>query len=593
MNLLNLTPVPFQHITVLDGFWKDRQSTVANQTLRTCIDQCEKTGRIDNFRKAAGKKEGTYEGMYYNDSDVYKVLEGAAYLLRENADPALLEEIDAIVNDICDAQQEDGYLNSYFILSGLENRWTDMGLHEAYCLGHMIEAAVAYEQATGKSRWRKVGEKAVDQMMSEIGPGKKHWVTGHQELELALVRLYRHTGKKEYLDYALWLIDERGHEHLQSVHLNDHGFNPAYCQDDLPARELKRVTGHAVRAMYYYTAMADCASITGDEKLVEALDRLWNHVVPANLYVTGGIGQSRNNEGFTEDYHLPNMTAYCETCAAIGMALWNHRMALLDGDSKYADLVELEMYNGMLSGLSLKGDTFFYDNPLSSAGNTKRSPWFTCSCCPTNLVRFIPSIAGYQYMLGDNRVYINQYFSSLAELPLEETAPHIKMETGYPWDGGVAITVLKSQKAFTLTLRIPAWCKQWSLYKNGEEVAAPLEKGYISLQAEQGDEIRLNFNMVPRIIPGLERVKENAGRVAFGRGPVIYCAEQIDQQADMAAEYFPADLRVDENAPIEVQQAPEELGGIHRLRVDGLNLIPYYAWANREIGAMTVFVKKK
>ena len=593
MQQIPLEPVSFQHVKITDGFWKSRIDTNRDVTARVCVDQCEQTHRIENFRVASGRKAGTFGGIYYNDSDVYKVLEGIAYMLMDHGDPALEKTADDIIDDICAAQQEDGYLYTYFTLNTPENRWTDMSFHEAYCLGHMVEGAVAYHRATGKDKWLKAAIRAVRQMMSVIGPGKKHWVTGHEELELALVTLYRHTGDESFLDYAQWLVDERGHGHLSTpMYANKDFFKPEYCQDDVPARELSRVTGHAVRAMYYYSALADIASLKGDKALEAALLRLWNNVVPANYYITGGIGQSAHNEGFTRDWSLPNLTAYCETCAAVGMALWNHRMNLLTGEAKYADIVETEMYNGILSGVSLSGDRFFYVNPLSSVGAHHRQRWYGTSCCPTNIVRFLPSVGGYAYATDDGGVYVNQYLPGRAELTTKAGEVELCVNTNYPWDGQISISVIKAPDGARLSLRIPGWCKSWSITQNGASVAPICEKGYAALSVRADNRVELTLDMPVRLERADPRVVEDAGRVAVARGPIVYCAEEVDNPG-IVSEYFPAEKSISVSAQAQLASADGLPDGTVALSMDGVTLIPYCLWDNRAAGAMAVWLKER
>ena len=589
MSRTTFEPVPFHRVSIADGFWKSRIQTNRTVTAVANIEQCEKTHRIDNFRRTAGRQAGGFEGIYYNDSDVYKVLEGVAYMLMDGADPALERVADGIIDDICAAQQPDGYLYNYFTLADPAHRWTDMNYHEAYCLGHMIEGAVAYAQATGKDKWLNTAIRAVRQMMSVIGPGKKHWVTGHEEIELALVRLYRHTGDRSFLDYALWLVNERGHGHLQTPLNPETILKPVYCQDDVPARELRRVTGHAVRAMYYYSALADLAALTDDEGLRAALLRLWDNVVPANLYITGGIGQSAHNEGFTRDWSLPNLTAYCETCAAIGMALWNHRMNLMTGDAKYADIVEREMYNGILSGVSLSGDLFFYVNPLSSVGNHHRQRWYHTSCCPTNVVRFLPSVGGYAYAAAEGRVVVNQYLPGEAEIALPGGAVRLSVRTEYPWQGRIALSVAEAPAGTAVSLRIPGWCAAFTLSVNGEAVSPAKENGYVTVPASSGCEIVLDLHMPVRRERADERVIEDRGRVAVARGPIVYCAEECDNPG-FVSEYFPAEISLgDDEARLF---APEGLpGGTVGVDIGGVKLIPYALWDNRAPGAMAVWLK--
>lgn len=591
MQFEGLTPVPFHHVRVDSSFWSPRIDTIRKVTAQVCLKQCEDTGRVANFRRAAGLEPGGFQGIYFNDSDVYKVLEGVAYVLMGGADPELEAQADAVIDAICASQQPDGYLFSYYTLTDPAKRFTDMGYHEAYCLGHMIEGAVAYAQATGKDKWVKAAMRAVDYMMSVIGPGKRHWVTGHQELELALVKLYRYTGEQKYLDYAGWIIDERGHGHLDSPDFFRQNFHESYCQDDLPARELTKVTGHAVRAMYYYTGMADVAALTQDEGLAAALIRLWNNVVPANLYITGGIGQDAAHEGFTRDWHLPNLTAYCETCAAIGMALWNQRMNLMTGEAKYADLVECELYNGALAGISLSGDRFFYVNPLASVGKHHRQEWFGCSCCPTNLIRFIPSVGGYAYAVKDQALYVNQFIGGEARIPAPQGEALLSVETRYPWEGMVRIRVVRAAGLSCLKVRKPGWCEQAQVMLNGQPLSAGCVRGYLEVAVSEGDELIVDFEMPIRRAYADERVKECEGRVAFLRGPVLYCAEETDNPG-MPSEYFHADFAVSCEAQPQGGLEPELLGGVYALQVGGARLVPYYAWDNREAGAMVVWIKE-
>lgn len=587
MAFVNLNPVSFRNVGIADGFWKKRIHAVCTETAWTCIDECEKTHRIDNFRRAGGLQEGGFEGIYFNDSDVYKVLEGVAYVLMTERDEKLEAKADEIIDAICAAQQPDGYLYTFFTLNTPENRWTDMSYHEAYCLGHMIEGAIAYAQATGKDKWLRAACRAVDQMMKVNGPDGQHWITGHQEIELALVRLYRHTGEEKYLRYAQWLVEERGHGHLKVPLFEDKSFFvPEYCQDDRPVRELERVTGHAVRAMYYYCAITDLAAILGEESYDQAMQRVWNHVVPANLYLTGGIGQSARNEGFTRDWSLPNLTAYCETCAAIGMAMWNQRMNFTHAQSKYADMVEREMYNGILSGISLKGDQFFYDNPLSSAGNYHRRRWFGCSCCPTNLIRFVPSVGGYAYAEGGDAVYVNQFIPS--ETVIDGVG--LKVATDYPWDGRVSITVTQCPGSCVLKIRMPGWCESAVLTVNGAP-AGSLEGGYYSVTVSEGDRIDYAMQMDVRRVYADPQVAEDAGRVAVMRGPVVYCAEETDNPG-IPSEYFHADKTLSRAAELTAKYEPDLLDGVVTIEGEGVKLVPYFAWDNRAPGAMAVWLRE-
>ncbi len=593
MSYVNLNPIGFQNVSICDHFWSKRIQTIREVTAWTCIDECEKTHRIDNFRRAGGLQEGGFEGIFFNDSDVYKVLEGAAYVLMGGADPKLEAKVDEIIDAICAAQQEDGYLYTYFTLNTPENRWTDMDHHEAYCLGHMIEGALAYAQATGKDKWLKAACRAVDQMMKVNGPEGQTWVTGHQEIELALVKLYRHTGERKYLEYAQWLVEQRGHTQLRLPISYDKAltfYTPEYCQNDKPVRELDKVTGHAVRAMYYYSGVTDLAAILGEKDYDAAMRRLWDNVVPANLYITGGIGQSAHNEGFTRDWSLPNLTAYCETCAAIGMALWNQRMNFTRGESKFADLVEREMYNGILSGISLSGDKFFYVNPLSSVGNHHRNRWFGCSCCPTNLIRFIPSVGGYCYAVTGDTIYLNQFIQSEARIATESGEVVLAVETNYPWCGKVNVKVAGCEGERVLKIRKPDWCDHASMLLNGAEVTGG-EEGYYTITVREGDCIAYEMDMPVKRVYADARVEENAGRVAVMRGPIVYCAEEIDNPG-VVSEYFHCEKSLAKGAELIAKFEPELLGGVVTLEGEGIKLIPYYAWDNREPGAMVVWMKE-
>lgn len=585
-----MNPISFENVAIRRGFWAERIRTVSEKTAWACIEECERTHRIDNFRRAGGLQPGGFEGIFFNDSDVYKVLEGVAYVLMQERSPALEAKADEIIDAICAAQQPDGYLYTFYTLNTPEYRWTDMNKHEAYCLGHMVEGAIAYARATGKEKWLNAARRAVAQMMSVNGPEGQHWVTGHEELELALVKLYRYTGDWRYVEYAKWLVEERGHGHLKTPHSPDVGsFKPEYFQDDVPVREIRRVVGHAVRAMYYYSGVTDLAALLHDEEYEAVMTRVWGNVVPANLYLTGGIGQTASNEGFSSEWSLPNLTAYCETCAAIGMALWNHRMNLMHGESKYADIVELEMYNGILSGISLEGDRFFYENPLASAGQHHRRRWFGCSCCPTNLIRFVPSVGGYMYAVDAQTLYVNQFIDSKTQIPLGERQIGIDMATDYPWDGLVRLQFSGFEGECAIRLRRPGWCDNASLALNGTPVER-LENGYYSLSVKAGDALEYRMEMLPRRVYADERIREDAGRVAVMRGPLVYCAEEADNPG-IPTEYFHAELALPRDAALTCAPAPE-LPGVVSVLGGGVTLVPYYAWDNRAPGAMVVWMKQ-
>lgn len=514
--------IDFSHVKINDNFWSPRLSKHVSATLPVCIDQIEnQTGRIRNFENAA-KGEGEHSGIFFDDSDVYKALEGMAYSLINNPDPELEKKADEWIDKFAAAQQPDGYINTFYTLTGLDKRWTNMDKHEMYCAGHMIEAGVAYYQATGKRKLLDVCIRMTDHMMSQFGPGKRHWVPGHEEIELALVKLYQTTQEQKYLDFAYWLLEERGHGHGT---MGDEGkWNPVYYQDIVPVRQLTDISGHAVRCMYLYCGMADVAALKNDTGYIAAMDRLWDDVVHRNMYITGGIGSSRDNEGFTEDYDLPNLDAYCETCASVGMVLWNQRMNQLTGDSKYIDVLERSLYNGALAGISLGGDRFFYVNPLESKGDHHRQEWYGCACCPSQLSRFLPSIGNYIYASSDDALWVNLYIGNTGQIRIGETDILLTQETDYPWDGSVKLTISTSQPLEKeIRLRIPDWCKTYDLSINGKRINVPKEKGYAVIKDwKSQDVIALDMDMPVEIVAADPHVKENFDKRAIQRGPLVY-----------------------------------------------------------------------
>ena len=585
-----ITPVNFSDVRINDAFWSPRLQCHKDVTLQVCIDQIEnQTGRIRNFENAA-KGEGQHSGIYYDDSDVYKALEGMAYALKNNPDPELEAKCDEWIDKFAAAQQEDGYINTYFTLTGLENRWDNMDKHEMYCAGHMIEAGVAYYNVTGKRKLLDVCIRMADHMMTQFGPDKRHWVPGHEEIELALVKLYQTTGESKYLNFANWLLEQRGHGYGSHGKL-DRQWNAPYYQDDKPVREMSEIGGHAVRSMYLYCGMADVAAYTGDQGYIDALNRLWDDVVLRNMYITGGIGQSANNEGFTEDYDLPNLTAYCETCASVGMVFWNWRMNQFTGDSKYADVMERSLYNGALAGISLAGDRFFYVNPLESMGDHHRQAWYGCACCPSQVCRFLPSIGNYVYGVSDKAIWVNLYMGNQAEITMGKKTLTLTQETNYPWKGEVALKVgMKGSLKTQIRLRIPDWCKSYTIAVNGESVEVPVEKGYavVDRKWKGGDVVTLNFDMPVELVAADPRVKEDVGKRAVQRGPLVYCIEEVDNPMDFDS------LKVAESATFDTDFVADKLGGIVEITAHSgeqtLRYIPYYAWDNREAGKMKVWV---
>ena len=580
--------IDFSHVKINDNFWSPRLSKHVSATLPVCIDQIEnQTGRIRNFENAA-KGEGEHSGIFFDDSDVYKALEGMAYSLINNPDPELEKKADEWIDKFAAAQQPDGYINTFYTLTGLDKRWTNMDKHEMYCAGHMIEAGVAYYQATGKRKLLDVCIRMTDHMMSQFGPGKRHWVPGHEEIELALVKLYQTTQEQKYLDFAYWLLEERGHGHGT---MGDEGkWDPVYYQDIVPVRRLTDISGHAVRCMYLYCGMADVAALKNDTGYIAAIDRLWDDVVHRNMYITGGIGSSRDNEGFTEDYDLPNLDAYCETCASVGMVLWNQRMNQLTGDSKYIDILERSLYNGALAGISLGGDRFFYVNPLESKGDHHRQEWYGCACCPSQLSRFLPSIGNYIYASSDDALWVNLYIGNTGQIRIGETDILLTQETDYPWDGSVKLTISTSQPLEKeIRLRIPNWCKTYDLSINGKRINVSEEKGYAVIKDwKSQDVIALDMDMPVEIVAADPHVKENFGKRAIQRGPLVYCMEEIDNPV-----YFDQ-IQLSPSTTFQTAFVSDILNGIKTIKTNGraqsATFIPYYAWDNRKAGKMRVWI---
>lgn len=620
-----IQPVKFSEVNITDQFWKPKQEKVATATLNACIVQTEeKSGRIRNFEKAARRQGEKHEGIYYDDSDVYKAIEAIAYSLKNRPDAALERKADEWIDKIAAAQLPDGYLNTFYTLTDLKQRWTDMEKHEDYCAGHLMEAAVAYYNTTGKRKLLDVAIRFADHIDSTFRVANRPWVSGHQEIELALMKLYHLTKEDRYLKLADWFLDQRGHGHGKGK-IWDEWNDPKYCQDDVPVKQQKEITGHAVRAMYQYTGAADVASVTQDPGYMNAMTAMWEDVVYRNMYLTGGIGSSGHNEGFTDDYDLPNGAAYSETCASVGMVFWNQRMNALTGDAKYIDVLERSLYNGALDGLSLSGDTFFYGNPLSSVGNNARSAWFGTACCPSNIARLVASVGDYTYGKSDGKIWVNLFVGSNTSFQMGKTAVPLNMETNYPWDGNVKIRVSPAQKVkYVLNIRIPGWAAETAvpggLYNfaesgknkieillNGEPVNYQTEKGYavINRTWQNGDEIEVKLPMEVRQIKARQEVKADADRIALQRGPIVYCVEG----ADNAGEVW--NLLVPENPSFNIQKGlilNEPVVSIQanlqmiKPTPDGLNVkpepqtvtaIPYYTWANRGRGPMQVWLPVK
>lgn len=620
-----ISPVPFTAVRFDDAFWRPRLETNRAVTLPFNFRKCEETGRIDNFAKAAGWMDGPHEGIFFNDSDVFKVVEGAAYSLALAPDPALDSYLDDLIAKFAGAQEPDGYLYTARTIDpsavradreGL-TRWSHLRVnHELYNVGHLYEAAVAHFQATGKRNLLDVALKNADLIDSIFGPDKRRDVPGHQEIEIGLAKLYRVTGDERYLRLAKFFLDERGHANGRELYTNFG--NPGYMQDHLPVTEQREAVGHAVRAVYMYTGMADVAALTGDSRYIEAINRLWENVVGRKLYLTGGIGARHTGEAFGDDYELPNAEAYAETCAAIANVLWNQRMFLLHGDARYVDILELSLYNGLLSGISLSGDEFFYTNPLASDGKTAvnrgaigRQPWFDCSCCPTNDVRFLASLPGYVYAADakNKTLYVNLFVAGQATVNVGGQQVRLRQETTYPWNGRVRLRVELPGKAdFALALRIPGWAVNQpvpgDLYRylapessrptltvNGEVVEPPMEKGYAVLRRawKSGDVVELTLPLPVRRVLCHEAVEGNRGRVALMRGPLVYCVEGVDNGGSLA------DLTLADAAALSVEHRAELLNGVTVIRAGGehpFTAIPYYAWGHRGVGEMAVWLPR-
>ena len=622
---LTIEQVNFSKVNITDQFWEPKIKKVSQVTIPVCIDQTAvKTPRLRNFEKVARKLGEKHEGIYYDDSDLFKALEAIAYSLKNHPDKNIEKTADEWVDKIAAAQLPDGYLNTYYTLTGLDKRWTDMEKHEDYNAGHLIEAAVGYYNTTGKRKLLDVAIRVADNLDSTFRLQNRHWVSGHQEIELALVKLYHATSNKKYLDMADWYLEQRGHGYGKGV-IWDKWKTPEYCQDEVPVKDQKEITGHAVRAMYLYTGAADVGAAKKDTGYMKAMKTVWEDVVFRNMYVTGGIGSSGKNEGFSKDYDLPNENAYCETCASVGMVLWNQRMNLLTGESKYIDVLEKSLYNGALDGLSFSGDRFFYGNPLSSNGNHKRSEWFGTACCPSNIARLIESLGDYIYAKSDNDLWVNLFVGSNASIDLKNNTVQLEQRTNYPWDGDVQLIVSPQKKSkFSLHIRIPGWAqnqpspgdtyrfldnsvKKWTLTLNGLTIPYKVTNGYavINKEWEKGDIVSLSLPIETKKVIAIDSISEDRNKISLQRGPLMYCFEHPDNDGMVNNIYIPDNIQFSNNFENNL------LGGIMKLEADaptikisedGLTVktenkriaaIPYFAWANRGVGQMQVWMPRK
>lgn len=637
-----INPVPFTSVKVTDNFWGQRLKASREVTIPLAFSKCEETGRYTNFTRAAQMMElqknpalkdnpayaevakGVKIGGYsFDDTDVYKTIEGASYLLQTYPDKKLKKYIDSVLVVVASAQEPDGYLFTARTQNpaaphewATGKRWEKVEdlSHEFYNLGHMVEGAIAHYQATGQRNFLDIAIRYANCVYNEIGEGegKQVYVPGHQIAEMALAKLYTVTGEKKYLDLAKFFLDKRGYTSRRDQ----------YSQAHQPVIEQSEAVGHAVRAAYMYSGMADVAALTGDQAYVDAIGHIWDNIVSKKLYVTGGIGATASGEAFGKNYELPNMSAYCETCAAIGNVYMNYRLFLLHGESKYYDVLERSLYNGLISGVSLEGNGFFYPNPLESMGQHQRQAWFGCACCPSNICRFIPSLPGYVYAVKDNNVYVNLFVSNTATLKVGGKKLTLSQKTEYPWDGAIGITVDRATgHDFTLKLRIPGWVKgqvvpsdlyayadnkrlDYTITVNGEAVEKTVGKdGYLAINRrwKKGDRIEFHLDMQPRTVKANARVEADRGRLAIERGPIVYCAEWPDNEFDIMT------LLLNREPKFEEVRRNDLLYGITQLKTNAqtlsydeegclqakdvtLTLIPYYAWAHRGSGKMSVWL---
>jgi DUF1680 family protein len=599
-------------------------------TIPYAFSQCEKSGRMYNFERAAAVLRGKNiadrkaPGFPFDDTDPYKVLEGASYALAVRPDPQMSAYLDRLIALFAAAQEPDGYLYTTRTINPQHphkwagtNRWVNDpdGSHELYNAGHLFEAAAAHYQATGQTNLLAIALKEADLLCNTFGPetNKLHLWPGHEIVEMGLTRLYRITGDQRYLDLAKYFINVRG----------TRPGGDDYHQSRIPPVDQTEAVGHAVRAGYLYSGMADVAALTGDRRYVRAIDTIWENVVGKKLYLTGGIGSVGRIEGFGTNYDLPNLTAYNETCAAVANDFWNERLFLLHGDARYVDVLERTLYNGLLSGVSLDGTRFFYPNPLESDGSRQRSPWFGCACCPGNITRFLPSVPGYIYAQQGDTLYVNLYAGGVADIKWDDgRALRLTQETRYPWDGAVKITVAPEKKSrFTIAVRIPGWAQNrpvpGDLYSfldranepvtlnvNGRSLRVKLHKGYVRLNRswKPGDVIALNLPMPVRRVVANDKVAADRSRVAVQRGPIVFCAEWPDNpgvsvrnlilsdDTSLTARFEPALLGgVETITGHTFTVTPDATGKVVRTEHD-LKLIPYFAWANRGRGEMTVWL---
>jgi DUF1680 family protein len=614
-----ITPVNIQNVKLTDEFWLPIIKKVQEKTIEYAIQKCEEEGRLDNFLIAGKQKEGTVKGqMPFDDTDVYKIIEGASNTLISEPNEKLEKLLDSLISIVKIGQEKDGYLTTWRTINPAKppatwvpviegKRWESLQIsHELYNSGHMIEAAVVHFEATGKRNFLDIAITNADLLVRTFGDGvgQVQGVPGHQIVETGLVKLYQLTNNKAYLNLAKYFLDNRGNP-------KNHKLYGAYSQDDIPVIQQKEAVGHAVRAVYMYAGMTDIAAIENDTAYNSAVNKLWENVVNKKMYITGGIGSRPEGEAFGDNYELPNLTGYNETCAAIGNVYWNHRLHNISGNSDYFDVIERTLYNGLISGLSLDGKKFFYPNALESDGVYKfnrgactRQSWFDCSCCPTNLIRFIPSIPGLIYSTTKEVVYVNLYASNTAKIALDNNTLEISQQTNYPWDGNVTLKISpKKESIFTLKLRIPSWAKNQVLpgdlyhYKtisaaktaisiNGSPLAYKEDNGYITITRKwkKGETILLNFPMEVKEVVTNEKVVDNIGKVSLEYGPIVYAIEEIDNPTAFD------EITIGTNDTFKVVKEPTLLEGVNTIQSKNFKAIPYYSWSNRGIGKMKVWI---
>ncbi|HLG77512.1 MAG TPA: beta-L-arabinofuranosidase domain-containing protein [Ktedonobacteraceae bacterium] len=610
---VRLHPVSLSNIQLTDTFWKPRCEINHRATLQQQYEQSERTGRLDNFRRAAGNYKGAFQGLFYNDSDVYKWVEAASWTLAGVSDAQLEQQLDTVIELIAAAQDEDGYLNTYFTFERKAERWSNLvDKHELYCAGHLIQAAIAYRRATEKSSLLEVAIRVADNIARVFGPHGRPGACGHPEIEMALVELARETGERRYLEQAQFFLDQRGQK---PPVLN----GSPYCQDHQPVREQQEVVGHAVRALYLYSGLTDVYLETGEVALDDAQEALWHNLTQRKTYITGGVGSRWEGEAFGEDYELPNERAYAETCAAIASVMWNWRLLQAKPETRFTDMIEQTLYSGVIAGSSLDGSIYFYQNPLADRGKHRRQPWFDTACCPPNLARLLASLPGYFYSTSGEGIWLHLYASNTAQIPLADgQIVTVEQQTNYPWDEEIHIALqVPEPQAFTLFVRIPTWATGASILVNQQAIEdVTVQPGtYVQLHRtwKSGDEITIMLPLKVRLLESHPHVTSNNGRVAIVRGPLVYCVEQTDHgSVDVW------DIVLPDRPQWEIRRQEQLLGGIVTLHTQAyqqvekewsgqlyrscsqdmhddyqpiqITAVPYFAWANREAGPMQVWL---